>query len=125
METAAGCLEIANDVAVVGQNVTAILGAGVNLQAVIVPVEVGSRDLNPLTVQLPECSFVSKPYVVVMQKFFDLGYNVHEIENSPICILDGPVMLQCCMNASQVETRSNVLVYRSLGAKTAHLSKSL
>jgi len=105
-EIAPGRFKIVDGVAVVGEDVTAVFSADVDLQGVIVPIEVGCRDLDPFAVHLTERSLVAEPGAVVVQKLFDLGY-AHE--NSPFCILDGPVMLQCCKKASQVENKSNVL----------------
>jgi len=107
VEITAGAFEVVNGVAVIAQKEPSVFAAGIDLQRVAVPVEVRRRDLNPFAVHLTERGFVAKPGAVVVQKLFDLGY-AHE--NSPCCILYGPVMLQCCKKASQVENKSSVLV---------------
>src|ERR1035438_7562077 len=107
MKTAPRSIKVVNSIAIVGESVTAGLSPDVNLQSVVVPIEVGRGDLNPLAVHLTESGLIPQPGMVVEQKFFDLG-DAHE--NSPFCILDGPVMLQCCMKASQVENRSSGLL---------------
>ena len=52
MKIAPGRFEIVDGIAVVGENVTTVLSADIDLKRVIVPIEVGRRDLNPFAVHL-------------------------------------------------------------------------
>ena len=65
LQIAARRFEVVNDIAIVGQHVSAVLLTHVNLEGIVMPVEIRSGDLDPFAIDLTQGRPILQPDPVI------------------------------------------------------------